>query len=82
MRRPRFERSRRSEHAARVLAETMAEQRRKMDAEKKPSGDDQVSTAERAVIDSAVTWDASTGTEATIALRDRVAELRAARKGR
>ena len=36
--------------------------------------------AERAVVDAAIAWAASTGTEATLALRERVAELIAARK--
>lgn len=41
-----------------------------------------VMRAKKAVVDAAVVWAASTGTEATLALRDRVAELHAARKAK
>ena len=75
-------RSKWSDRASRSLTETMADQRRKVEAEEKIAHGDPLSPAERAVIDAAIVWAASTGTEATLALRDRVAELHVARKAK
>lgn len=81
MRHLRLDRSKWSDRASRSLAETIEKRRAEMEREKLSAGEDSlIPTAERAVIDAAVAWAASTGTEATLTLRDRVSELNAARK--